>query len=123
MDRLQAQLFSFEPTTEAQKIIHGETVHAFNQLVQQRRQRLDSVQGGLPGVLWCVLLPGASGCILLCLFFQVDNARFQTLLLLGLAGFLSMVLFVIIALDRPFRGETGITADPYQLIRDHHMTQ
>jgi len=55
------------------------------------------------------------------LFFHVENARFQAVLLLGLAGFLSMVLFVIISLDRPFAGVNGITADSYQLIYDHHM--
>ena len=121
MDRLQAQLFAFEPRTESQKILHAETLHAFNQLVQQRRQRLDSVQAGLPGVLWFVLLPGAMACLVLCLFFQVDSARFQALLLVAVAGFLAMVLFVVIALDRPFVGEMGITAESYQLIYDHHM--
>jgi hypothetical protein len=121
MDRLQAQLFAFEPATEGQKIMHGETLRAFNLLVQQRRQRLDAVQAGLPGVMWFVLLPGAMGCIVLCLFFHVDNARFQALLLLAVAGFLAMVLFVIIALDRPFVGDMGIPADAYQLIYDHHM--
>jgi hypothetical protein len=121
MDRLQAQLFAFEPATESQKILHAEALHAFNHLVQQRRQRLDSVQAGLPRVMWFVLLPGAMGCLVLCLFFHVDNARFQALLLVAVAGFLAMVLFVIIALDRPFIGDMGITADSYQLIYDHHM--
>lgn len=121
MDRLQAQIFAFEPASESQKILHAETLRAFNELVQQRRQRLDSVQAGLPGVFWFTLLPGAMGCIVLCLFFNVPNARFQAILLLGLSGFLAMVLFVIIALDRPFRGAMAITADSYQLIYDHHM--
>lgn len=121
MDRLQAQLFTFEPVTQSQKILHAETLHSFNQLVQKRRQRLDSVQAGLPGVLWFVLLPGAMGCVLLCLFFQVNNAYFQGTLLVGLAGFLAMVLFVIFALDRPFVGDMGITAESYQLVYDHHM--
>ena len=121
MDRLQAQLYAFEPATEGQKLAHAETLRAFNQLVQQRRQRLDAVQVGLPGVFWWVLLPGAMGCIVLFFFFHVENARFQAFLLLGLAGFLAMVLFVIIALDRPFQGEMGISADSYQLVYDHHM--
>ena len=123
MDRLQQHLYAFEPATESQKALHAETLEAFNELVQQRRQRLDSVQAGLPGVLWTLLLPGAMGCIALYLFFHVDNPRFQVLLLLGLAGFLAMVLFVIIALDRPFRGDMGITAESYQLIYDHHMLE
>src|SRR5262245_28132701 len=65
MDRLQVQLFAFEPTTESQKIIHAETVNAFNQLVEQRRERLAAAQTRLPGVLWWVLLSGAMGCIVL----------------------------------------------------------
>ncbi|MGH7302024.1 MAG: hypothetical protein ACRELZ_01960 [Candidatus Rokuibacteriota bacterium] len=89
--------------------------------MQQRRQWLDSAQAALPSVLWWVLLPGPVACIVLCLFFHVANARFQAVLLLGLAGFLAMVLFVIIALDRPFSGDMGITADSYQLVIDHYM--
>lgn len=121
MNRLQSQLFSFEPTLESQKILHAEALRTFNQLVQQRRQRLDAVQAGLPGVLWFVLVMGAMGCITLCLFFHVENAYYQTALVCGLASFVAMVLFVIVSLDRPFIGDMGITADSYQLIYDHHM--
>ena len=121
MDRLQTLLYAYEPATESQKILHAESLRAFNQLVQQRRQRLDSVNAALPSVMWWVLLPGAMGCIVLCRFFHLPNARYQAVLLLGLAAFIAMVLFVIIALDRPFSGDMGITADSYQLIIDHHM--
>ncbi len=121
MDRLQAQLFAFEPVSESQKIIHAETLSAFNDLVQQRRQRLDAVQSGLPTVLWYVLLPGALGCLTLAFFFHVNSAGFQAILILGLASTLAMVLFLIIALDRPFRGELGIGPDSYQLVYEHHM--
>jgi hypothetical protein len=79
------------------------------------------VHAALPGVLWFVLLPGAMGCIVLCCFFHVNNAHFQRILLVGIAGFLAMVLFVIIALDRPFVGDMGITAGSYQLVYDHYM--
>jgi hypothetical protein len=121
MDRLQSQLLSFEPTTDSQKIIHAETFRMYNTLVQQRRQRLDSVNAGLPGVLWVVLLPGAMAVLIPFLFFNVENGRFQYLLLVVIAGLVAMVLFVIIALDRPFSGGLGITPDSYQLIYDHHM--
>jgi hypothetical protein len=121
MDDLQAQLFAFEPVTESQKIIHAETLSGFNELVQQRRQRLDALQGSLPTVLWYVLLPGAMACLALCFFFYVNNLRFHAILIVGLAGSMAMVLFLIIALDRPFRGDLGISADSYQLVYDHHM--
>lgn len=121
MDRLQAQLLTFEPASESQKIMHAETLAAYDRLVQQQRQRLDFVNAGLPTVLWWVLLPGAMGCVALCLFFHVDDARFHAILLIGLAGFLSMVLFVVIALDRPLCGEMSVSSASYQLVYDHTM--
>jgi hypothetical protein len=122
MDRLQALLYNFEPVTEGQKVLHGETLSAFNALVHQRRQRLDAALSGLPGVMWLVLLTGAMGGVVLWLFCYVDNLRLQVILMLGVAGSLAMVLFVIFALDRPFRGDMGIRPDSYQLIYDQHMT-
>ena len=36
-------------------------------------------------------------------------------------GFVAMVLFVIISLDRPFRGAMAIPPDSYQLVHDQLM--
>jgi hypothetical protein len=123
LDRFQAHLFAFEPTSESQKIIHGQTLSAYSRLVDARRQRLDAVNSGLPGVMWFVLLPGAMGCLLLSLFFPVEDARSQAILVVGLAGFVAMVLFVIISLDRPFHGAMAIPADSYQLVYDQLMNK
>jgi hypothetical protein len=121
MDRLLGQLLVFEPTSEAQKLLHAETLSAFNRMHEARRQRLDAVISRLPGVMWVVLLPGAMGCLLLSLLFPLESTRFQAILLLGLAGFMAMVLFVIISLDRPFHGAMAIPADSYQLVYDQLM--
>lgn len=121
MDRFQAQLFAFEPRSESQKILHAETLGAYNRMIEARNQRLDAVSAGLPGVLWLVLLPGAMGCLLLCIFFPIEDGRFQAILVAGLSGFVAMVLFVIISLDRPFQGDMAVTADSYQLIHDQLM--
>jgi hypothetical protein len=47
--------------------------------------------------------------------------RCHALLPVDIAAFLAIVLFVIIALDRPLCGDMGIPADSYQRIYDHHM--
>jgi hypothetical protein len=121
MDRFLAQLHVFEPTSESQKLLHAETLSAFTRMHEARRQRLDAVNSGLPGVMWVVLLPGAMGCVLLSLLFPVEDARFHAILVTALSGFLAMVLFVIISLDRPYYGAMAIPADSYQLIYDQLM--
>jgi hypothetical protein len=48
MNRAQEHLFEFVPTTDALKIIHAETLHAYNALILARRLRLDAVGSSLP---------------------------------------------------------------------------
>ena len=71
--------------------------------------------------MWSVLLPGAMGCLLLSLFFPIEDPRLQAILTAGLAGFLAMVLFVIISLDKPFHGAMAVSPDSYQLIYEQLM--
>jgi len=122
LDKLQEQLFAFEPATKGQEVVHGETLAQYNRLVQARRQRLDAVTTGLPIVIWWAILPGAMGCLVLSLFVPVEDTRHHVVLSALLAGFVAMVLFIVIALDRPFRGAMAITPAPYQLVYDQLMS-
>ena len=53
---VEAKLVTFEPATEGQKLLHGETLRAYSQLIEARRLRLDAVLTGLPGALWFVIV-------------------------------------------------------------------
>jgi Protein of unknown function (DUF4239) len=121
MSRFQAVLVKFEPATEGQKILHAETLRAYNQLIQSRRMRLDAVGTGLPGVMWAVIVIGAFISLSASFFFKVEDARLHIIEVLLLAVFIGLVIFMILALDRPFRGDLGIRADPYQLVYDQLM--
>lgn len=121
MDRFQAILVGFEPATEGQKLLHGETLHAYNQMIQARRLRLDAVNTGLPAVMWAVIVAGALIGLSASFFFKVEDARLHGIQVLLLALFIGLVVFMIFALDRPFRGDLGLRSDPYQLIYDQLM--
>jgi len=121
MNRFQAVLTRFEPTTEGQKILHAETLRAYSLLIQARRLRLDAVTTGLPAVLWALIVAGAFIGLSACFFFKVEDARLHGILVTLLAIFIGPVIFMIFTLDRPFRGELGLPSDPYQLIYDHLM--
>ena len=121
MSDFQAVLTKFEPTTEGQKILHAETLRAYNLLIQSRRQRLDAVGTGLPGVMWGVVLAGAFIGLSAAFFFKVADARLHLIEVLLLAVFIGLVIFMILSLDRPFRGDLGIRSDPYQSVYDQLM--
>ncbi|HEX5703574.1 MAG TPA: DUF4239 domain-containing protein [Pyrinomonadaceae bacterium] len=121
MTRFQVALTKFEPATEGQKLLHGETLRAYNTLIQARRMRLDAVSTGLPKVMWAVVIVGAFISLSACFFFKVEDARLHILEVLLLAIFIGLVIFMILSLDRPFRGDLGIGADPYTLVYDQLM--
>jgi len=121
MNRFQAMLMNVEPTTEGQKILHAETLSTYNQLIQARRLRLDAVQARLPGVLWFIIIVGALINLSLSFLFRIEDGWFQGIQVIFLAAFIGLVIFLIFAFDRPFRGELGLRPDSYQLVYDHLM--
>lgn len=120
-DRFQRLLTGFEPATEGQKILHAETLRAYNHMIEARRMRLDAVQTSLPGVMWTVIFVGAGLSIVASYFFRVQDPRLHRTLVVLLAAFIAMVIFVVFAFDRPFRGDMGIEAEPYELVYDQLM--
>lgn len=122
MNRFQKTLIGFEPVTEGQKLLHGETLGAYNHLIEVRRLRLDSVHTGLPAIMWVMIVLGAIISLSSSFFFKVEDGRLHGILVKLLAAFMGLIIFMIFALDRPFRGELGVNPEPYQLIYDQLMT-
>jgi hypothetical protein len=113
-------LAAYEPQRLGQQLLHAEALREFNTFIEVRRTRLANVTSGIPGVLWYVVLMGAALNILLFLMFEM---RFFTHLLLGgiVAFFLGVMIFLIIALDTPFRGEVSVSPEPFEAVYDSMM--
>jgi hypothetical protein len=121
MNHFQSVLFAFEPSTEGQKLLHAETLHAYSANAVARRLRLDALSTGLPGVMWLVIVAGALISLTSSFFFKVEDARLHGILVILLAAFMGLVIFMILALDRPFRGDLAIGTSSYELVHDQMM--
>ena len=121
MDRFQSVLSAFEPSTEGQKALHAETLRAYNTLIVARRLRVDAGRTGLPGVMWAVILVGGLISLSAAFFFKVEDPRLQGVLVTLLATFMGLVVFMIVSLDRPFRGGLAIPPAPYELVHEQLM--
>ena len=71
--------------------------------------------------MWAVVVAGAFISLSASFFFKVEDARLHGIQVLLLATFIGLVIFMIFALDRPFRGDLGLGPGPYQLIYDQLM--
>jgi hypothetical protein len=113
----QQKLVSFEPATTGQEILHGAAVQQFNRFVELRRERLHHVTTGLPPVLWYVVAVGAVLGIVLTWLFSINRLSVH----LCVAGLLSLltglVVFLIAAMDHPFRGEVSVSPEAYEIVQ------
>ena len=116
LDDFQHQLHSFNPENTSQSTLHGETLRAYNTLIEYRRLRVDAVGGGLSNVMWSVIWVGAAISIGIAYFFNIPDMKLHVILVALMGGFLAMVLFMIIINDRPFYGFVSVSPDPYKLI-------
>ena len=116
LDDFQHKLHSFQPANVSQSTLHGETLRAYNTLIEYRRLRIDAVGGGLSNVMWAVIWVGAAISIGIAYFFNIPDLKLHAILVALMGGFLAMVLFMIIINDKPFYGYVSISSDPYKLI-------
>jgi hypothetical protein len=82
---------------------------------------VDANKESLPGMMWTILILGAFICLIGSSFAPVEDARLHILFQTLLAILMGMILFMTFAWDRPYHGDFGITAQPYQLIYDQLM--
>ena len=109
------RLLDFEPRTPAEQILHAEALRQLNHFLECRRMRLLSVRSALPASMWYVMILGAIFNIALCWMFTM---RFMAHVLLGgiLAAYLGTMMYLIIDMNQPFRGDVSISAEPFEMI-------
>jgi hypothetical protein len=117
---LRQRLATFEPVTEAQKIMHAEVINNFQNFARARQQRLMGVITAIPDALWYAVLLGAAINILLLVALRMQ-LRQQLVLGTITSFFLGVILFVIVALDRPLQGVSGLLPKPMQLLWERQM--
>ena len=112
LDTLQKDFQSFEPTTEAQRVLESDISREFDTLEESRSIRLDSVTDKLPTPLWALILVGALICIVLTWFFHMESLRIHIWMTVLLCGLLGLMIFIVAALDNPYRGEISVSPEP-----------
>jgi Protein of unknown function (DUF4239) len=116
MSELQKVIFPFEPQTNGQMAVHQEALRQYNRLSEQRRLRVLSATSGLPASTWWVVILGAAASIVLTWLFIVQDKR-RHIFLTGLySGLLGLLIFLIAALDNPYRGEFSVGPDAFKLV-------
>lgn len=113
-------LTAYNPTDRRGEVIFAETFRQFNELTELRRARLAEVTSGIPAVLWWVVAIGAFLNIVLIWLLDME-IHVHVILTAVLGLFLSVVIFLVAAMDHPFRGEVSVGPEPLELVYQTYM--
>ena len=112
-----ARLSIYHTRNVEQQIFLAEVFTTFNRLTEDRRLRMHSVDDtGIGSIVWIVVLAG--GALTLAGSFLIHLPTLEGHLLMnGLFSLLlGLMIFMLAAIDQPFRGEMGITPSAYVTI-------
>jgi hypothetical protein len=111
----QQDLEAVHPNVKADEIAYAEASGQFEKLVELRSNRLVKVTSGLPNLLWTVLLIGAGFTIAIIWMLDME-IHVHGILTAVLSLFLGIVIFLVVDMDKPFRGDVLVGVDAYQLV-------
>jgi hypothetical protein len=121
IDTFQMQFAAYTPETRKDEIIYAEVFDQFNVMIETRRQRLAAVNSSLPSTVWFLIIIGALINIVLLWLLVINNRKLDIMLNILNGLLLGSLIFLIAAMDNPFRGEFSVSADSFQLLIDGLM--
>ncbi len=121
IDTFQTYLAHYLPKTDRDKIIYAEVFDQFNVLIEKRRLRLNAVNASLPCTIWLILFMGAFVNIVLTWLLVIGNKKLDIAVNVLSGLLLGSLIFLIAAMDNPFRGEYSVDCSSFQLLLEGLM--
>jgi hypothetical protein len=122
LDDIRATLQGYEPRTAAEEEIYAAGLDQVQRLADARRTRLVQAEESLPTVLWVVLIVGGIVVVGFAYLFGMENTGAHALMVVALAGVITLVLFTIAAMDHPFSGGARIEPSAFELVLERFET-
>lgn len=101
------QMYAFEPVDDRDSAVLAEALAQANTLLALQRTRIAGINEGIPVLMWYVVVIGT--IINIMLIWMVNGRKHIHVMLTGLlSGFMGLVIFLIAAMDHPFRGDVSV---------------
>lgn len=102
--------------------IHAQMLAAMDIALADRESRVTMDSTGINSIMWLVLITGAIVTVAFTYLFGFDRTIMQALMVGGLSFMIALVLFLVVALDYPFRGSIAVGPDAFQSLLESLKT-
>ena len=115
INRFKKTLYGFEPTTDAQEIVHASALRSYNDYIMIRRIRIQNITKSASVMIWWVVIFGGLVNLILSWLFVVPHRSLHILMNALLGALIGALIFLIIVLDFPFRGWFKVSSEPFEI--------
>ena len=99
--------------------IQTQMLAAMDTVMQDRQTRLTIDFIGINGMLWMVLIVGAYVTVAFTYLFGFDRRIMQQLMIGGLSFIIGLMLFLVTALDYPYRGSIAVEPEAFRALLEN----
>lgn len=108
-------IYALAPVGQKEQTILAQSISVYESVVNLRIARMGYTTDGLASELWWVLVLGVIIVIIVSFFMVARSLITHAILLAMSTTALVAMLFLILALDHPYRGDLGINSLPFQI--------
>jgi hypothetical protein len=102
--------------TTGESDVHTEMIASMETALMDRQTRLTVDFIGISGIMWFVLLVGAYVTVAFTYLFGFERTSMQQLMIGGLSLIIGLMLFLVLALDYPYRGGIAVQPDAFHAL-------
>lgn len=121
LENLWTPFLTYTPKNERETLWFQQSLGILFQFNDARLERIYSSSHELGKLTWVALILGASFIIIYLFFFGSENNYSQMIMSVILVGYLTFLIFVVFALDRPFSPPQMVKPRAYEIIYNYYM--
>jgi hypothetical protein len=110
---------TYRPGTAGESVVQAQLMQTLNELFSARRTRLLAAKAQVPEVVWWIIFLGGTVTVGYTYLFGMHSFKMHLVITATMAASLALVIVLIVALDRPFRGEVSVSSEAFVAVR--HM--
>lgn len=108
-------IYEIEPMAGRENAIYSQAINIYREVVSLRIARMGYTTNGIAAELWWVLILGVVVVIFCSFFICVPSLLLQCFMTALAVTALVSMLFLILALNYPYRGDFGLDSVPFQI--------
>jgi hypothetical protein len=114
-DNLKISLLGYEPKTNKDEILYPQAISLLNHALALRESRLQTSVTGVSKELWWMIIISFI-IIMVMMWFISGDLTYRIIMSSLVITIYATMIFLIVALDYPFRGEFSLSSKPFELI-------